>query len=133
MVEEAVREHAKQARSKGGYRDRFLIVDADRAADRRDWSLDKLREEAAKHKLVVIVQRPKHEGLLYRMVPGKERDIPSASMAETKLRTFWPTYEKPANANMLSAHYTLADLLRVARVDSDIETFLTRIGLLQNP
>ena len=104
--------------------------DGDRA-DAQDWSLDKLREEAAKHKFVVLVQRPKHEGLLYRMTPGKENDIPSASTAQTKLRTFWPTYQKPANANMLNSHFTLNDLARLAGVDPDLDNLLRRIGLLK--
>lgn len=129
MLENAVHELQKRARSKGAYSEHFLIVDSDRA-DAPDWSLDKLREEAAKHKLVVIVQRPKHEGLLYRMTPGKENDIPSASTAETKLRTFWPTYQKPANANMLNSHFTLDDLKHVAGADPDLDNLLRRIGLI---
>jgi hypothetical protein len=129
MLENTVHEHRKRVRSKGTYRDRFLIVDGDRA-DGQDWSLEKLREEAAKHRFTVIVQRPKHEGLLYRMTPGKERDIPSASTVQTKLRTFWPTYQKPANAHMLNSHFTLDDLARLAGVDPDLDNLLRRIGLL---
>jgi hypothetical protein len=129
MLENAVQEHKKRVRSKGAYRDRFLIVDGDRA-DGQDWPLEKLREEAAKHKFTVIVQRPKHEGLLYRMTRGKEHDIPSSSTAETKLRTVWPTYQKPANAHMLNSHFTLDDLVRLAGVDPDLDNLLRRIGLL---
>jgi hypothetical protein len=129
MLENAVHEHQKRARSKGAYSDRFLIVDGDRA-EGQDWSLDKLREEAAKHKFTVIAQRPNHEGLLYRMTPGKENDIPSASTAQTKLRTFWPTYQKPANAHMLNSHFTLDNLARLAGIDPDLDNLLRRIGLL---
>jgi hypothetical protein len=129
MLENAVHGHDKQVRTKGAYRERFLIVDADRA-DGPDWPLEKLRREAAKRKFVVIVQRPKHEGLLYRMSPGKEREIPTASMAETKLKTFWPSYQKPANAHMLKAHFSFDDLVRVAGVDADLEKLLRRIGFM---
>jgi ATP-dependent protease Clp ATPase subunit len=129
MLENAIHEHQKRVRSKGAYRDRFLIVDGDRA-NTQDWPLDKLREEAAKHGFIVIVQSPNHEGLLYRMTPGKELDIPSASTAQTKLRTFWPTYQKPANAYMLNSHFTLPDLARLAGVDPDLDNLLRRIGLL---
>jgi len=129
MLKDAVHWHAKEAKSKGAYRQRFLIVDADRA-DVQDWSLDKLRKEAAKQNFIVIVQRPNHEGLLYRMAPGKENDVPSASMAKTKLRKFWPDYEKPVNAQALERHFSLADLMRVAGADPDLTVLLARIGLI---
>jgi hypothetical protein len=129
MLENAVHRHEKQSKSKGASRERFLIVDGDRA-DVQDWSLDKLREEAAKHKFIVIVQCPNHEGLLYRMMPDKERDVPTAATAVAKLRTGWPTYQKPSNADMIDGHYSLDDLLRVARVDTDLGNLLMRIGLM---
>ena len=129
MLENAVREHKKRTKSKGTYEDRFLIVDGDRA-NGQDWSSEKLREEAAKHDFRVVVQRPNHEGLLYRMTPGKECDIPSASTAQAKLQTFWPTYQKPVNANKLSAHFKLDDLVRLAGVDPDLDNLLRQIGLI---
>ena len=66
MLERAVREHAKRVRSKGTYRSRFLLVDEDRAGH-GDWPVERLREEASKHDIIVCIQRPNHEGVLYRM------------------------------------------------------------------
>ena len=132
MLENAVLLHGRQARSKGPYRERFLIVDGDRADRGEDWPIDRLREEAANHQIIVFVQRPKHEGLLYRMAPGKERDIPTAATAESKLRVHWPNYQKPANAHTLGGHFSLDDLLRVAAVDSDLGLLLRTIGLMEN-
>jgi hypothetical protein len=129
MLENAVHLHVRQSKSKGAYRERFLIIDGDRA-EQGDWSLDKLREEAAKHEIIVCVQRPKLEGLLYRMMPGKERDIPSAALAESKLKAFWPSYQKPVNAHLLEGRFSLGDLARVAVVDADLEILLQRIGLI---
>ena len=129
MLQQAVRWHDKQSRSKGAYEARFLIVDGDRA-EVQDWSLDKLREEAAKKNFIVIVQRPNHEGLLSRMIPGKERDISTAAMATSKLKSGWPTYQKPSNAHMIAAHFGFEDLLRLGKFDADIEKLLTRIGFM---
>ncbi len=113
----------------GGYQDRFLIVDCDRAKQ-GDWSIQKLRREADKHKMAVCAQNPNHEGLLLRMMPGMEREIPNAATAETKLRSRWPSYRKPVTARDLDRRFSLDDLLRVATVDSDLKNLLKKIGLM---
>ncbi len=129
MLENAVLLHNKQSRNKGPYRERFLVFDAD-LADAHDWSLEKLRTEAAKAGFTVIAQRPKFEGLLYRMLPGKECDIPSAAKAAAKLKKFWHEYQKPSNAHELGRRYSLDDLKRVAKFDADLRSLLKRIGLI---
>ena len=129
MLQKAVRLHKRRRRTKGAYRDRILIVDGDRA-EQGDWSIEKLRREAAKHKIIVCVQSPNHEGLLLRMMPGMEREIPDAASAQTKLKSRWPSYQKPVNAHALRRQFSLDDLLRVASVDSDLATLLKRIGLV---
>jgi hypothetical protein len=128
MLERAIRLHKRRSRT-GAYRDRFLIVDRDRA-EQGDWSVEKLRREAAKHKFTVCVQNPNHEGLLLRMMRGMEHQIPEAASAAAKLRSRWANYQKPVNAHALGRQYSLDDLLRVARLDSDLETFLKSIGLI---
>lgn len=86
MLEKAVKQHARGCKISGAYKDRFLIVDADRA-QQVDWSIEKLKAEAAKHKFTVCIQNPNHEGLLLRMMPGMEREISDAALSETKLKT----------------------------------------------
>jgi hypothetical protein len=130
MLEEAVDWHGKQV-SLGQYRGRFLIVDADRAGRDGEWTLDELRQEATQERFIVIAQHPKHEGLLYRMTPGKERESLSASEAMSKLQRVWPTYQKPATAGELRRRYSLDDLRRVATVDQGLSTLLRRIGLIR--
>ena len=131
MLCKAVRFHKRRCRTSGPYRDCFLIVDGDRA-EQGDWSVEKLRREAAKHKITVCVQNPNHEGLLLRMIHGLEHDVPDAASAKTKLKGRWPSYHKPVNAHTLNRQFSLDDLLRVANVDSDLEALLKRIGLLCN-
>jgi len=128
MLEKAVCLHRRHCRT-GVYRDRFLIVDGDRA-EQGDWSIDKLRREAAKHKFIVCVQNPNHEGLLLRMVRGMECEIADAASANTKLKRHWETYQKPMNAHALGRRFSIDDLLRAANVDPDLQTILKKIGLM---
>ena len=128
MLEKAVRLHKRHCRI-GVYKDRFLLVDGDRAGQ-GDWSVEKLRREAARHNFIVCVQNPNHEGLLLRMMRGIEREIVDAKSAKAKLKSRWPSYEKPMNAHALGRQFSLDDLLRVAKVDTDLETLLRKIGLM---
>jgi hypothetical protein len=66
------------------------------------------------------------------MFSGMEHEIPDAASAETKLKSRWPNYQKPINAQALSRQFSHEDLLRVARVDPDLEILLTRIGLMDD-
>ncbi len=129
MLQKAVCLHKRHCRTRGAYQDRFLVVDSDRA-EQGDWSIEKLRREAAQRKFTVCVQSPNHEGLLLRMMPGMERENPDAGSAQAKLKSQWPSYQKPMNAHALSRQFSLEDLLRVANVDSDLENILKRIGLI---
>ena len=131
MLEKTVRAHKRRSRM-GTYKDRFLLVDADRA-ERGDWSIEKLKREAAKHKITVCIQNPNHEGLLLRMMPGMERHIPDPVSVRTKLRRHWPSYKKPANAHALMRQFSLDDLLRVANIDADLQNLLRKVGLMPGP
>jgi hypothetical protein len=128
MRQEAVRLHKLHSRE-GGCQEAFLIVDRDRE-EKGDWSIEELRREAAKQKMTVCVQSPNHEGLLLRLMPGMEHDIANAASAETKLRNRWPSYRKPMSAQELGRKFSLDDLLRVARLDQDLQTLLKKIGLM---
>jgi hypothetical protein len=130
MLEKAVRHHKKRSKASGSYKGRFIVVDRDRS-DQGDWSIEKLREDAAKHEIIVVVQSPNHEGLLLKMFPGLENENPSAAMAETRLKAHWPTYQKPTNAQTLARRFTLGDLLRVAEVNADLKFFLKSIGFIK--
>ena len=128
MIKNAVQRHDRQTKNKGAYKARFLMVDQDRALD-GDWTAAQLRTEAAKNKMALVLQRPNHEGLLYRLHNGKENEIPTAEVAETRLKILWPTYQKPLNANALYRRFTFNDLRRLAAVDEDLNNLLQVIGL----
>jgi hypothetical protein len=129
MLRKAVHLHDRQKKTKGAYQERFLIIDADRTGH-GDWSIDRLRQEAANYQIIVCVQRPNHEGLLLRMKRGMEHEISDARAVEAKLKLNWPNYQKPLNARTLERHFSLDDLLRVANADPDLGILLSKIGLL---
>lgn len=128
MIEKAVQKHERQAKNKGAYKAQFLIVDEDRAMD-GDWTAARLREVAAENKMMLFLQRPKHEGLLYRLHDSRQNEIPTAAAAETRLKALWPTYQKPLNANALYRRFTLTDLRRLATADGDLDNLLKIIGI----
>ena len=127
MLERAVRERKRKERSKAKFS--ILLVDGDRAGRDDPWSLEQLKQEAKKHKIIVCIQHPNLEGLFLRLMPGKESLRPDAANVLRQLRGAWPNYEKPADARTLAGKFRLNDLLRVAKVDSELNTFLSIIGL----
>jgi hypothetical protein len=58
MLENAVRQHKRRCKTSGAYQDRFLILDGDRSEE-GDWSVEKLRCEAAKHEIRVLCAKSK--------------------------------------------------------------------------
>lgn len=109
----------------------ILLVDADRDRNKDDgWSIKRLREEAHKHGFQVCVQNPNLEGLFLRMFKGNERLQPDAARVKKELPKFWRDYyQNKIDADVLASKFLLADLLRVAKVDSDLNRLLSIIGL----
>ncbi len=108
-----------------------LLVDADRAERRDDgWSLEQLGRETEKKNIMLCLQRPNHEGLLYRMFPGKQSLQPDSSNAKASLKKIWPEYEKKkVNASTLGKKFSLEDLQRTAKADAELKKLLSLIGL----
>jgi hypothetical protein len=111
----------------------FLLVDSDRSLNqRRDdpWSLDDLKRKAHKKDIFVCAHRPNIEGFFLRLFSGNEHLKPLPKEAEKRLRKKeWPDYEKPENAKRIGEKFTLEDLLRLAKVDSDLDALLLILGL----
>ncbi len=62
------------------------------------------------------------------MLPGNENKQMDAARAHKALKKEWPEYYKPADFYTLSSKFKLADLLRVAKVDKDLNMLLWLIG-----
>lgn len=127
MLEGAIRCRKRKERQKA--KSSILLVDGDRAEHDDGWSLSRLRQEASKHKFTVCVQNPNLEGLLLRLMPGKESLQPDRVNVQAQLRNAWSSYKKPADARTLAGKFTLADLLRVAKVDMELSNLLAIVGL----
>lgn len=127
MLEGTVRYRKRKERQK--VKSSILLIDNDRAERDDGWSISQLRQEASKYSVVVCVQNPNLEGLLLRLMPGKESSQPVGSNVQALLRGVWPNYKKPADARTLAGKFTLADLLRVAKMDSELNILLSIIGL----
>jgi hypothetical protein len=104
MLEGAVRYRKRKERQKA--KSSILIVDGDRAERDDGWSLSQLRQEALKHKITVCIQNPNLEGLLLRLMPGKESLQPDRANVKAQLRSAWPNYKKPADARTLAVKFT---------------------------
>ncbi|MEQ1889854.1 MAG: hypothetical protein ABL951_11860 [Alphaproteobacteria bacterium] len=116
--------------SNGRYKSSFLLVDEDRA-NSGDWSVEVLRQKASSQNINVCLQRPNLEGLLLRMILGKERSAPDASGVMPQLVSAWPGYRKPMNARDLEQKYSFNDVARVANLEPDLLAMLKKIGLIQ--
>ena len=69
-----------------------LLVDGDRAEHDDNWTIAKLAQEAAKENFLLCLQNPNYEGLLLRMMPGKEYVQPPSASAYKELVKLWPSY-----------------------------------------
>ena len=136
MYDKAIKLREKGLK-KGKFGHSILLVDSDRS-DRNDcsgdWSLEQLTVEAAKNHIQVCVQRPNHEGLLFRILSNEDKDKKNLSLtpAKTKerLKKIWPEYEKGTDALALSRRLSYDGLIRAAHWDSDLKDLLTTIGLI---
>lgn len=120
--------HRKRRKNKE--KSSILLIDEDRDQQQDDgWTLMQLRREAKKEKFQVCIQIPNQEGLFFRMFSGNQNKKPSSKTVTKQLKKIWPKYRKPVDFQMLLDKFTLDDLLRVSKEDSDIDMILKIIGL----
>lgn len=132
LVEGAMMCRRKSEKRAGtGHRHSLLFIDTDRLDDgsARSQKAIRLAEEAC---LTLIRQVPCFEGVLLRLHRGHENEFPiSAYEAERQLRRRWPEYDRPMTRHQLAARFALADLQRLAQVDTEIRRLLQILGLPQ--
>ena len=128
MLKSALRYRQRNERKKA--KSSILLVDGDRAERDDGSSISRLNQEVLKNKMHLCVQNPNQEGWLLRMMPGKENIQPNSSDVQKQLKIAWQNYKKPIDARALAIRFSLNDLFRVARVDPELKSLLSIIGLL---
>ncbi|MDE0058526.1 MAG: hypothetical protein OXI22_08135 [Defluviicoccus sp.] len=112
---------ARRRRNESRIRDSGALVflDADRrAADRAAGRDPETVPGLGDFRPVYL--RPKLEGLLVRLRPGREAHFPAADDADSRLRALWPDYDKPMPAAALRERFGADDLRRAAAHDSEL-------------
>lgn len=129
MLNRAVQERKRKERNKAKHS--ILLVDADRSKCGDDgWLLSQLKQQASTYNIIVCAQDPNQEGLLLRMMPGKQHLKPNATNTQRQLRTIWQDYQKPVDAQTLASKFSVEDLLRAASCDTELDNLLSRVGLM---
>lgn len=132
MLRDAANRKMRAEKRKGPFKAAFLLLDEDRAQQPQpDWPIERLRTQADSKGLIFCGQKPNLEGLLLRMLPGRERTILSAASVDAQLHILLPEYKKPFDAQSLAQKFTLGDLMRVASVEADLQGMLTMIGFVR--
>ena len=127
-VEEVRRRVAQKERAKAAFAFKFLIIDYDQC------QLDTNRAQraktlAAQSGLIIIWQRPCHEGFLLRHFAGHQQDDPqSCDLADQALKHPWPEYAKPMEKRDLARRLDSQALDRAAAVEPQLAAFLAAIG-----
>ena len=105
-------------------------MDSDQAEEEPERAY-RARRLAELNGILLIWQRPCHEALLLRHMPGcSNRKPPSCSVAHRALKKVWPEYEKPMPRAQLSARIVIGAIQQAAGVEPELRAFLIAIGLL---
>lgn len=110
------------------YAGRFILLDRDQIQNRR--MAEEAERLAGDHGIKLIWQKPCHEALLLRHLPGRAGDRPLTSkLAESALKAVWPEYKKPMSAASLGKRINMAGLCCTAAVEPGLREFLNDIGV----
>jgi hypothetical protein len=128
IVAAAVEKVRERARNRGRFVSCAVLLDSDRQGQvpERD---NRIAPLAQAHGLLLIWQRPSHEALLLRHLPGCQTLRPSSSAAATaSLVRQWPEYRKPMSARRLAERLGLSEIQVAASVEVDLRAFLSSLG-----
>lgn len=108
----------------------FVLMDSDQLALDRGRGERAVRDAEAGG-LTLLWQRPCHEALLLRHLPGRADRRPGASAdAILALRREWPDYEKPMTRRDLHRRLNLAAVRQAGAANPDLTPLLRGLGLL---
>jgi hypothetical protein len=125
LVERACQEVIRGERGRVPYAIKALLLDDDKIglAPERDAQIP-----ARAGELLLIWQRPIHEGFLLRHLGGCEALRPTKDRCLQRLQREWPSYTKPMTAGKLAERITPAEIERACAVESDLKKFLRATG-----
>ncbi len=129
LIEKAIRLIASDVPRRAPYAVMGLLLDEDRLGQDADRDRRAI-EKATASSLHLIWQRPCHEAILLRHLPGCEHLRPQTSeLALLQLLRYWPQYSKGTSAVELSHHIGEQELRQVLPVEPELGTFLRALGL----
>jgi hypothetical protein len=126
LVERACQEVVRRGRDRVPYAAKALLLDRDQMGQfpERDAQVP---ARAAQGNLLLIWQRPTHEGFLLRHLEGCEALRPPKDRCLARLQREWPAYAKPMTAAKLGERIALAEIERACGVELDLRGFLRAI------
>jgi hypothetical protein len=128
-VKNALSKIERETMRRGQYSKKFVFLDSDLVETRPENSAEAIRI-AAENGLVLIWQKPDHEGLLALHFTQLGHVRPnSKDEIEKVLRQHWPTYKKAANARDYAKILTVQNVRCAAAHDPDFEAFIKTLGL----
>lgn len=129
-VHEAIRRVKQKEHSRESFKAKFILLDSDQAEEHRQ-KAEQARQLAERNGIVLVWQRPCHEGFLLRHFSGHETDLPAnAKLARQALLKVWGNYSKPMDKRDLCRRLTLEDIARVSNGNTAFASFLDQLGVV---
>ena len=127
---ETAKERYKKLSYKSYNKKPIFLVDSDRAVRRdENWTIKKLENEVSKAGFRLILQQPKFEAVLLRIISNKPHSDIEAGKTENELKKYWSDYEKNYDKNKLSKNIKIEQLKNGYIHDNAIRQLLDYIGL----
>ena len=129
-VEFAIQQIKRKESSRGSFVHKAILMDFDQI-ERNEQEFDLVNQLARKADIQIIWQRPCHEALLPRHLPGcVDRRPQTTELSLTQLKTQWPEYRKPMTRFQLSRRIGIRELRQAANVEPELTAFLKAIGII---
>jgi hypothetical protein len=127
IIMKAIHARQHEYRRSGAFIASAILLDDDKRGLTPE-KVDLALQAAAKANMIVIWQRPDHEGLLLRHLPGCAKlSPPTKVQVERRLLAVWPSYRKPRQAHELRQMISLDQVRQAAAVEAELEQFLKLI------
>ena len=129
IANHAVNRYRKHTHERGKFAAGLILLDSDRIKQDRSNNRDPDIALKDQRGIRLVYLTPNLEGLLLRLHAGHEQEFVATDKALRALRKQWPEYKKPVSTDALEARFSLSDLQRASRHDTDLRKVLTTLGL----